>query len=143
MDTALPASPDLLPSLLPGGAAPERTRWMEHRGRRVLLVDYSGLRDTAVLLREIRHTGQVVQAQPHASVLGLTDVRGCVYSWAVLHALKDLMRGNRPHVLAAATVLDRPELRVALDALVLFTGRTVHVFPTREQALDWLADQPG
>ena len=119
----------------------ERCQTIEHRGARILLFDYAGLRDPAVLLEEFRRMAEVVRAQPLASVLGVTDVRGCVYSWTVLHAMKDLLRGNGPHMRASAAVLDRPELRVALDALTVLTGRNIKAFSNLEEAMDWLVTQ--
>lgn len=123
--------------------ADDRVRFIEHRGARILLADYSHLTDTAALVDIIRRTGQVVQAQPPDSVLGLTDTTGCVHSLAALTELRTLMRANRPFVRAAATVITRPELRVTLDALLALTRREVAVFATREDAMEWLADRAG
>lgn len=122
------------------GATAGRTRFIEHRGRRIVLADYSGMHNAEEIVAEIRGTGRLVQSQPPASVLGLTDVRGARYSWIVLVALKEMMRGNAPHVRAAAAVLDSP-LRAAFDTLLVMTGRTVRAFSTIEEAMDWLVEQ--
>jgi hypothetical protein len=117
-----------------------RTRFLEHRGRRVVLADYSGMYDPASIVAEVQRMGQLVQGQPAASALVLTDVRGARYSWTVLVALREMMRANAPHVRHSAAVLDAP-LRAAFDTLLVMTGRTVRAFATRDEALDWLVEQ--
>lgn len=118
----------------------DRVRFIDHRGRRILLSDYSGMHVPGAIVAEVHRMGRVVQSQPPASVLGLTDVRGARYSWVVLVALREVMRGNAPFVRHAAAVLDGPS-RAAFDTLLVMTGRNVRAFATREEALDWLVEQ--
>jgi hypothetical protein len=118
----------------------ERVSFVEHRGRRVVLSDFSGMHHPQEIVGEVHRMGRLVQSQPPASVLGVTDVRGARYSWVVLVALREVMRGNAPHVRHAAAVLD-PPLRAAFDTLLVMTGRNVRAFATREEALDWVVEQ--
>ena len=52
----------------------ERIKWIEYKGKKVLKVDYTGLRGDA-LLNEILRVPSFYEGQVHGSVLVLTDVR--------------------------------------------------------------------
>src|SRR4051812_13816326 len=57
--------------------AMDRTRFIDHRGHRLLLLDYTNLgTDLEQLKAEIDRSKEVIAGQPPASVLTLTDTRG-------------------------------------------------------------------
>jgi len=82
----------------------ERTRFIDHRGTRILVLDYSGLKSADEALREIDNSKRIVAMQPPKSLLVLTSVREARYNAAVLQALKELAAHNEPHVKASAIV---------------------------------------
>ena len=120
----------------------ERTRFIEHEGTRILLQDYSGIRDPEDALAEIRLSRDVVARQPHNSLRILTDVREARYNAAVLQALKEMAAHNAPFVRASALVGVGGLHRIAYQAVILFSKRNIRIFDTRDEALDWLATQP-
>jgi hypothetical protein len=119
----------------------ERTRFIEHRGRRVLLLDYAGVRDADEALREIERSKRVVSQQPPKSLLVMTVVRDARYNAAVMQAMKDLAAHNAPYVKASAVVGMSGLHRIAYQAVILFSKRNIQTFDAEEQALDWLVSQ--
>ena len=119
----------------------ERTRFIDHKGKRILLLDYSGVRDPEESVREIQHSMRVVAAQPPRSLRVLTSVREARYNAAVLQALKELAAHNAPYVLASAVVGMSGLHRIAYQAVILFSKRKIKTFDRDDEALDWLAEQ--
>lgn len=119
----------------------ERTRFIDHRGTRILLLDYSGVRDPDESVREFQHSMRVVAAQPRGSLRILTRVQEARYNAAVLQAVKEMARHNEPYVLASAVVGMSGLHRIAYQAVILFSKRKIKTFDRDEEALDWLAEQ--
>lgn len=118
-----------------------RTRMIEHRGRQIMLLDYSDILDTEEALREIEKTKAAIAAHPPASLRTLTYVRGSRYTATVIDAMKDLVAHNKPYVTAAAVVGMNTLHRIIYRAVVAFSRRNIHVFDDLEQAKDWLVEQ--
>ncbi|HEX8271724.1 MAG TPA: hypothetical protein VF615_03665 [Longimicrobiaceae bacterium] len=119
----------------------QRTRFIEHRGQRILLLDYSGIRDAAEALREIEASREVVRAQAPGSLLTLTHVRDARYNAEVIQALKALAEHNRPFVRAGAVAGMSGLHRAVFSTILLFTRRALRAFDDVEAAKDWLAEQ--
>jgi hypothetical protein len=119
----------------------DRTRWIDHKGTRILHFDYSGIRDPDEALTAIRHSISVAQQQPPKSIRVMTSVRDARYNAAVLQALKELASRNEPFVKASAVVGMGGLHRIAYQAVILFSRRKIQTFDTEEQALDWLVQQ--
>ncbi len=119
-----------------------RVRFIEHRGVRILLIDFSGLQQTEEILREVEVAREVVAGQRPGSLRTLTHVKGARYTPPVMDALKALTVHNKPYVTAAAVVGMEGLHRVLFRAVVLFSRRNIEAFDTVEEARDWLASQP-
>ena len=118
----------------------ERTRFIEHRGRRILLLDYVGIYDPQEALAAVRHSMEVVAAEPPKSLVILTDVTSSRYNAEVLQAMKEMAARNEPHVKVSAVVGVTGLLRIAYQAVMLFSKRNIRMFPSRPEALDWLVE---
>ncbi len=119
-----------------------RTRVIEHGGKEVVLLDFTGMRDEGEVLAEIGRAREYFAGrQPDASALTCTDATDSRYTAAVVTALKELATHNRPYVKAGAAVSPSPALRVLSTSVAILTGRRIPVFKTREEALDWLVSQ--
>lgn len=117
-------------------------RFIEHKGKRIVLLDFVGIQDPKVGLPLIAAAGRFVQALPaDHSALSCTDVRNTKYDRQVLDAFKAMSKGNGPHVKAAAVVADSALHRAAISMVALFSRRTIMTFDTTEKALDWLVSQ--
>lgn len=118
-------------------------RFIQHQGKQVVLLDFSGIQDPDVGLPYIEAAGRFVQALPaDKSALSCTDVTNTQYNRRVVDAFKDMSKGNAPHVKAAAVVTDSSIHRAAISMIALVSRRKLETFETREQALDWLVSQP-
>ena len=118
-----------------------RTRMIQHRGRDILLLDYSDILDTDEALREIEKTKAIISAQPPASLRTLTYVKGSRYTAPIIDAMKELVVHNRPFVIAAAVVGMNTLHRIIYRAVVTFSRRNIQVYEDLEQAKDWLVEQ--
>lgn len=119
-----------------------RVHFFEHRGTRILMVDFSHLQQTEEILREIDTARALIASQPPASLRTLTHVRGARYSPPVMDALKRFTAHNKPYVKAAAIVGMEGLHRVLYNAVLLFSRRNIEIFNTLDEARDWLARQP-
>jgi hypothetical protein len=120
----------------------ERTRFIEHKGERILLLDYSKLTKSEEILREIELTRAFIARLPKERTLrAVTDGTGGMYNKQVLQALKEMAAHNTPYILAGAVVSTSGLHRIALMTISTLIGRPIHIFATREEALDWLVEQ--
>jgi len=119
----------------------DRTRFIEHKGKRILHFDYRGIRDPEEALAAIKHSSEVARKQPPKSLLVMTSVRDARYNAAVLQAMKELASENEPYVKASAVVGMGGLHRIAYQAVILFSRRKIQTFDQEEEALDWLVQQ--
>jgi hypothetical protein len=117
----------------------ERVRFIDHRGQRVLLIDYSGLAEEREFIALIEQRKRIVETEPPGSLLTLTDVTNAHCTREVLAAMKVAAVLDRPHLKRAAIVgTDAVFPHGTSDAISTFTARHWTPFQTREEALDWL-----
>jgi hypothetical protein len=119
----------------------DRTRFIDHKGKRILLFDYSGIRNPADAVKEVEKTKEIVRKHPPKSLMVLTDVSDSHYDATVVQALKELAAHNTPYVTASAVVGVVGLKRVVFSAVVMFSKRKLQLFDTREAAMDWLVQQ--
>jgi len=130
-------SPSSLADAAASGEAIERLRYIEHKGKRVLLADGSGF-DHDQLIEGIKAVPQFVTKQPEHSVLLLCDFTGTQFTKETIEQLKLATVFDRPHIAKAAWVLSHNLHQVLLDSIQTFSARKIPVFATREEALDYL-----
>ena len=118
----------------------ERVKFIEHKWRRILLLDFSECTiDEA--LKTMEEAEKIIRSQPAGSLLILTDVTNARYNLEAVEKLKGFTRGNAPYVRASAVVgLDGIQ-KVIYRAVVMFSKRMFPVFEDREKAQDWLIEQ--
>lgn len=119
-----------------------RTRMISHRGRDIMLLDYSDVIDTAEALSEIAKSKAIIAQHPPESLRTLTYVEGARYTAPVIDAMKDLVAHNRPYVRAAAVVGMNTLHRIIYRAVIAFSRRNIQVFEDLDEAKDWLVEQP-
>src|ERR1051326_3316244 len=99
----------------------DRVRFIEHRGQRVLLLDYSGLRDEQATLEMIEQRVELVSHQAAGSVLVLIDVAGTQFSRVAIQRIKEANVLDKPFVRRAAMVgADKISPKGALEAVGTF-----------------------
>jgi hypothetical protein len=120
----------------------KRTRFIAHRGRRILLMDFSNVLDPSDGLRYIEEAKGVVARQPMRSVRTLVQVEGSHFDAQITGALKELALHNKPYVIASAVVGLSGLHRVILNAVTTFSERYIVTFSNADAAKDWLIQQP-
>jgi hypothetical protein len=123
----------------------ERTRFIEHGGKRILFLEYTDLgSDLGELLREIEKTKRVIATQPPGSVLTLTDVRRSSITPANVRAMKELVAHNEPYVRWSAVVVGLTGVYLAGFRAIqaLSRRRNLLSFGDLDEAKDWLVSQP-
>lgn len=117
----------------------DRVRFIEHKGHRVLLLDYSGLRDEQEMLEMIEERTELVSHEPPGSVLTLADLTGAQLTRESMQRVKEANVLDRPYVRRAALVgADTLSPKGALESIGTFAAKHWGRFATREEALDWL-----
>lgn len=126
---------------LPTAAGPEqaenRVRFITHRGKRVLSINYSHC-DVAQLKAIAEEGHRMISRERLNSVLTLNDVAGTSFDHESVEALKSKVAANAPYVKRAAVIGISGLQRLIYEAVKLFTRRNIPLFSTREEALDWL-----
>jgi hypothetical protein len=120
----------------------DRVRFIEHQGKRIVLLDFAGITDPDQGLAAVAEATRFIGAQPvGGGTLTLTDVTDTRYDRKIVEAFKEMTARNRPIVKAAAIVSNSSLHRAAIGMIALFSRRKLEVFDSRAQALDWLAIQ--
>jgi len=119
----------------------ERVRFIEHKGKRILLHDFSEILVPQDVLPFVAQSRQLVAAQPPRSLLTLTFVANSRFDRTVIEALKELVTHNRPYVKAGAIVGLSGLQRVVYVTITQLTGRRLPTFDTLDAAKDWLVAQ--
>ena len=117
-----------------------RTRFIDHEGCRILLLDFSDIKTVPTALEAIAEAKAIVAAQPVRSLLTITHVKGSIFATEIVRALEDLAKADAPYVRAAVVTGMSGIQRVAYTAIRMFSGRKFHACPDVEEAKRWLAD---
>ncbi len=120
----------------------DRVRFIDHKGKRVVLLDFSGITDVDEGLREIATARRFIGALPaDGTTRTVTDVRDTRYDRRIVEAMKQMTAANRPIVRAAAVVSDSALHQAAINMIAFFSRRKLQVFADRESGLDWVVAQ--
>ncbi len=116
----------------------ERIRFIDHQGKKILLVDLSNC--SASEVEEIvRRVPDHVTVQPRGSVLVLTDFTGGAFDQDTLRAMKETAVFDKPFVKKSALIGTQSLPREFHEAMTSYSRRELLIFKTRAEALDWLA----
>jgi pyruvate kinase len=118
----------------------ERIRFIEHEGKRVLLLVFSHATAEQMisLLDEVRAT--VAQNEPK-SVLVLADYEGAEIDHNVAMKIKEVLTLDRPFVKKAAWIGAEHIPHALMENFHFFSQRETVTFKTRQEALDWLVKE--
>jgi len=113
--------------------------FVEHNGKRLLLLDYSGLTPPEIIAY-MQEAKRVIAAEPHQSVRLLSLVTRIQVTNDVVTALEEFATHNAPFVLASAIVGATSFQKAAIALSITSMGRlNVETFDDEEEAKDWLA----
>jgi hypothetical protein len=115
----------------------ERIQFINHRGKEILLLDFSNSEADEVL--QIIHQATVlIGTKAEHSLLTLTDVTNARFNEAVGEGMKNFTLHNKPYVRAGAVVGITGLKRIIFGAVMAFSQRKLLSFDDREQAKAWL-----
>lgn len=112
-------------------------RFVEHKGARILLVDFTNAsaRDMLLLLEELRET---VAREPRGSLITFSDWTGATVDHEVAMKVKEVLTLDRPFVKKTAWVGTESIPHAFMENFHTFSQREIVTFKTREEAMDWL-----
>ncbi len=119
---------------------PDRISFITHRGKAIMVIDFSygEPREILLLLEEIQHT---VARHEKGSLLTLADLTGAHVDKAVATRMKEVLVRDRPFVKRSAWVGVESVPKVYYENIKTFSQRDFPPFKTREEAMDWLTEE--
>jgi hypothetical protein len=120
--------------------APERLRFIKHRGHDILLIDLSHC-DTKEMLLLIEQIKAAVERHERGSLLILSDFTGTHMDKKVATRAKEVLVLDRPYVKKSAWVGTEHVPHVFIENFKSFSQRDLPTFKTREEALEWLVGE--
>ena len=118
----------------------DRIRFIEHRGKQILLLDFShaSAHEMQLLLEYVRVT---VAQHGHESLVTLADLTGATVDHAVATRIKEVLTLDRPFVKKTAWVGSESIPHAFMENFHTFSQREIVTFKTREEAMDWLVKE--
>jgi hypothetical protein len=115
----------------------ERIRFVNYKGKQVLVVDVSNCTSEEMIkLASVVPT--YVATEPRGSVLLLGDFTGSKFDKAAFESLKQAAVLDRPHIKRSAWVGVEALPKVFYENLKSFSKRDLPIFNTREEAFEYL-----
>jgi hypothetical protein len=117
----------------------DRIHFIEHKGKQILLLDFSHAtaQQMQLLLEHVRIT---VAQHARESVVTLADYTGATIDHAVATKIKEVLTLDRPFVRKTAWVGTESIPNAFLESFHNFSQRDIVTFKTREEAMDWLVE---
>lgn len=115
----------------------DRIRFIEHQGKKILLVDLSHCTPREVEKLALLAPSYVT-SEPHGSVLLLADFTGSEFDRIAIERLKESAVFDRPYLKRSAWVGIEKLPHVFYEHIKNFSQRDLPAFKTREEAMDWL-----
>jgi hypothetical protein len=116
----------------------ERIRFIDHQGKKILLVDFSNCPANEVE-KIARAVPDYVTVNPRGSVRVLADFTGAAFDRDALRAMKETAVFDKPFVRKSALIGTDSLPAEFYEELKSFSRRELLILKTREEALDWLA----
>jgi hypothetical protein len=115
----------------------ERIRFIEHRGKQILLLDFShaAADEMQLLLEEARVT---VAQRARDSLVTLADFTGSTLDHAVSIRIKEVLTLDRPFVRKTAWVGTESIPHAFMENFQNFSQRAIATFKTQQEAMEWL-----
>jgi hypothetical protein len=118
----------------------DRIHFIEHKGKQILLFDFShaNARELLLLLEQLRIT---VAQHARESLVTLADFTGATVDHAVATKIKEVLTLDRPFVKKTAWVGTETVPHAFMENFETFSQREIVTFKTREEAMDWLVKE--
>ena len=116
-----------------------RSKWIEHKGKKILYQDFSKLfHNHAEVEAELLEVREVVKGQPFDSVLVLSDFTDTTIAGDLKNVMNESLRLTKDHIKKIAVVgLNGLQHRLA-NMLTKRTGQPLKYFNNEQAAKEWL-----
>jgi hypothetical protein len=121
-----------------GTPSDERLRIVKHKGRVIYIIDFSHCPAKEILLLLDLVRADIARHAP-GSLLTLADFTEAQVDKNVATRMKEVLVLDRPYVKRSAWVGTESMPHVFYEHFKNFSQRDFPVFKTREEAMDWLA----
>jgi hypothetical protein len=118
----------------------DRTKFIEHKGQQILLIDFSHC-DSQQVLRIVDDVQEEIGGHERDSVLTLADYTGAQIDKAAAVRIKEALALDRPYVKRSAWVGTDSLPKVFYENFKTFSQRDFPTFKSREEAMDWLVKE--
>ena len=118
----------------------DRIHFVEHKGKQILLLDYSHATAQQMQLL-LEHVRAVVAQHSRESLVTLADFTGTEIDHAVATRIKEVLTLDRPFVKKTAWVGTENIPHAFMENFHTFSQREIATFKTREEAMDWLVGE--
>lgn len=119
----------------------DRIRFVEYKGKRILLEDLSNIGNDDALEPLVWEAEKIVHKQQPKSVLVAVDLTNSRFGPKTSQAAKSVAKGNEPYIKASALIGMNKLMEVVYNSLRMITGRKIVTFSTRDEAFEWLIKQ--
>ncbi|MDR1970822.1 MAG: hypothetical protein LBQ46_02770 [Treponema sp.] len=119
----------------------ERIEQFEHKGKRFIYFDLSGLQNN-VQFKEMTEGAKKIIAEypPDGSSFSITNIEGVIYDTETKNIVSAWMEFNRPYIKQGAVIGLDGIKRIMVNSILKMSGRNnMKFFRTREEAVEWLA----
>lgn len=118
----------------------DRIHFVEHKGKQILLLDFSHATTTQMQLL-LEHVRITVAQHARESLLTLADFTGAEVDRAVGIKIKEVLTLDRPFVKKTAWIGTEHIPHALLEGFHNFSRRDIVTFQSREEAMDWLISE--
>jgi hypothetical protein len=120
-----------------------KSHWVEHKGKRIFISDYSGLRmNYSALQEEADFVIAALTKEPLHSVLSVTTVTDTIATADTVAILQKVPPMTNDHVYRRAVVGIQGIRWYLISAFNKIAGKVpFKVFPTLQEALDWIVKE--
>jgi hypothetical protein len=119
-------------------------QWLEHRGHRILLADFSNIRDEEEYLRAFDEMEEEVRAHSEGRrVPAIVDVTDSVLSTAITERARAMMAALKEEGIpdSPTAMVGMTGLQKAVVHALQFFRRDIYVAESIEDAKEWLVKQ--
>ena len=119
-----------------------RSKWIEHKGKKIFFQDFSGLLyDSEALKKELTLVQAEVVSHPKKSLLVLSDFRDTNITNDLMPLLNASSAMTKDHIKRTAVLGVIGVKRTLADLLIRLTGQPLEYFDSETAAKDWLVEE--
>jgi len=115
-----------------------KSQVIQHQGKNIFYMDFSGLRNNEEIAQVIQESKLFIRSQLPKSVYGLANIENMHFNNDIKDLFSDFVKGNKEFMRASAVVGVTGLKQIVFNGLMKVTGREVKSFDNINVAKDWL-----